>query len=61
MAAVLKKEEQNKQNSRVFTIFSRLFHVWKTGFQILFQEFNTLQEAYQKSSCLLVTVTGKLL
>ena len=59
MAAVLKKEEQNKQkqNSRVFTNF----HVWKTGFQILFQEFNTLQEAYQKSSCLLVTVTGKLL
>ena len=61
MAAVLKKEEQNKQNSSVFTIFSRLFHVWKTGFQILFQEFNTLREAYQKSSCLLVTVTGKLL
>ena len=47
MAAVLKKEEQNKQNSRVFTIFSRLFHVWKTGFQILFQEFNTLREAYK--------------
>ena len=47
MAAVLKKEEQNKQkqNSTVFTIF----HVWKTGFQILFQEFNTLQEAYQNS------------
>ena len=47
MAAVLKKEEQNKQNSRVFTIFLDFFTSGKLVFKFFFKNLTPCEKPTQ--------------